>query len=134
MLPVLTVLSAAWFTAMVIAFMTVLWSYGHFNVYGWPHGGWSHGAFGWPHDLPRWIPLVAIVGVYALIAMPIGAARRASLYYANGGRLHGWADAWSGLLWIALVAVVLCAAWQFTPWLHDLLQQVVAGSQRIMFT
>ena len=66
--------------------------------------------------------MVAILAIYALLAIPIGAGRRASLYYANGGRLHGWADAWSGLLWLALVAVMLLGGWYALPGVQDLLR------------
>ena len=128
MLPLLTVLSAAWFTAMVLAVTSVWYGYGHLGAYVWPPG-----AFGWPHhEVPRWIPLIAVIAVYALIAMPIGAGRRASLYYANGGRNHGWADAWSGLLWIVLVSIMLSAAWQFMPWLQDVLQQLFDGRHTLI--
>jgi phage shock protein PspC (stress-responsive transcriptional regulator) len=127
MLPVLTMLSAAWFAAMVIAFMAVWWSFGHHLTYGWEHS-WPNGHFFGHSAIPEWMPLIALVGVYALIALPLSAARRTSLYYANGGRRHGWADAWSGLLWFVLVILVLGAAWQFTPWLHELLLQLFNGS------
>jgi hypothetical protein len=115
--PLFTVLSAVWFSAMAtIAYMT--WQ-------GWYLLGLSQ----WPpdaargyDDIPRWVAMVAILAIYALLALPIGAARRASLFYANGGRPHGWADAWSGLLWLALVAVLLVGAWYVLPQLQDLLQ------------
>jgi hypothetical protein len=81
----------------------------------------------WPAELPRWIALVAVVAVYALIALPLGAARRASLYYANGGRLHGWADAWSGLLWLAIVCTALWATWTFAPWTSEVLRNLLQG-------
>jgi phage shock protein PspC (stress-responsive transcriptional regulator) len=119
LLPVLTALSACWFAVMAIVFMAVWWAYDH----GWSHFG--NGLHHWPHDVPRWAALVAIVALYLLIALPIGAARRASLYYTNGGRLHGWADAWSGLLWIVLVAAIVWVAWHLTGWLPMLLQQLL---------
>jgi phage shock protein PspC (stress-responsive transcriptional regulator) len=116
LLPFLTVLSAAWFAALAIA-AYMLWQ-------GWEGAGfgfWSRGSWEtW--DGPHWIALVAIVAVYALLAIPIAAGRRAALYYANGGRLHGWADALSGLLWIALVAAILLAAWYLVPELHNQLR------------
>jgi phage shock protein PspC (stress-responsive transcriptional regulator) len=130
LLPVLTVLSACWFAAMAIAFLAVWWAYDH----GWQFFG--DVPHHWPHDLPRWAALIAIFAMYLLIALPIGAARRASLYYANGGRLHGWADAWSGLLWVALVAVIVWMAWHLTGWLPQLLQQLHhhAAPVTVLFT
>jgi phage shock protein PspC (stress-responsive transcriptional regulator) len=117
LLPLLTVLSAAWFAAMAVAAFVVWQSWPYVGLDAWPPGSWAHGHA----DFPRWVALVIIFVVYALFAMPIGAARRASLYYANGGRLHGWADAWSGLLWLALVAVLALAAWYLVPQLQELL-------------
>jgi hypothetical protein len=40
-------------------------------------------------DMPRWLPVIALIAAYALLALPIGAGRRAAVYYANGGRMHG---------------------------------------------
>jgi phage shock protein PspC (stress-responsive transcriptional regulator) len=122
LLPLLTVLSATWFAAMGIAAF-VVWNGWHpFAAGAWGHTAWlGHG------DVPRWLAMAAIVAVYALLAIPIAAGRRAALYYANGGRHHGWADGWSGVLWIALVAVLLLAAWSALP----LLQELLPGSWHI---
>ena len=115
-----TVLSAAWFTAMAVAMLAAWRAYEHVNFRAWPDGNWLE-----IQDVPRWVALLAILAVYALVAIPVGAARKATLYYANGGRLHGWADAWSGLLWIAMVALLLLAAWHLLPQLHELLRGVM---------
>jgi phage shock protein PspC (stress-responsive transcriptional regulator) len=127
LLPLLTVLSAAWFATMAIAAFMVWQSWPNVGFDAWPPGSWAHGHA----DFPRWVALVIIFVVYALFAMPIGTARRASLYYANGGRLHGWADAWSGLLWIALVAVMALAAWYAIPQLQELLRFQLHGPRVI---
>ena len=127
MLPVLTVLSAAWFCAMAIAGIAAWSVYENQALVGWAHGAAGH----W-HYVPRWLVLVALLVVYALIAMPIGAARRTALYYANGGRSHGWADAWSGMLWLALVAVMMVVAWMILPMLQDLLGQLLTHSQPVL--
>lgn len=124
MLPILTVISAVWFAAMAIAAFSVWWSY-EAQVVAW--NTWGH----WP-QFPRWIVLLLLLVIYAVIALPIGAGRRAALYYANGGRLHGWADAWSGLLWLALVAVILVAAWWVLPQLQELLHHVVSGTRVVL--
>ncbi len=115
MLPVLTLLSASWFAATAIAAFMVWHAYQPIGVH-WPHGHWNSS------DLPRWMPLVAVLVVYGLLALPIGAGRRAALYYANGGRTHGWADVWSGLLWMALVVVLLLVAATVLPQVRELLQ------------
>lgn len=125
MLPILTVISAAWFAAMAIAALSVWWSYESQLLADW--GSWGH----WP-QFPRWIVLLLLLVVYAVIALPIGAGRRAALYYANGGRLHGWADAWSGLLWLALVAIILVTAWWVLPQMQDMLRHVLPGRQMVL--
>ncbi|HTQ35855.1 MAG TPA: PspC domain-containing protein [Steroidobacteraceae bacterium] len=117
MLPVFTVLSAGWFALMAVAAVMVWHTY-------MPPGYWPP-AHGYLAHLPRWMALLAVVAIYALLALPIGAGRRTALYYANGGHQHGWADAWSGLLWIALVAVALVAAWAWLPQLQDVLHQLL---------
>jgi phage shock protein PspC (stress-responsive transcriptional regulator) len=119
LLPLLTVLSAAWFSVMAtVAY--VLWHVWYPTRFNWPPGSW-HG----PADIPRWVAMGVVIALYALLALPIGAARRTSLYYANGGRPHGWADAWSGLLWVALVAVLLLGAWFIMPQLQGQLWQLL---------
>jgi phage shock protein PspC (stress-responsive transcriptional regulator) len=121
MLPVLTVLSAVWFAAMAVAAYSVWWGYQHAAFRVWPPG-----AFNGDPDVPRWLAIIAIIAIYALIALPLGAGRRAALYYANGGRLHGWADAWSGLLWLAIVAVILLVAASQMPELHQWLRSITS--------
>lgn len=117
MLPILTLMSAVWFSAMATAAYVIWQGWNRIGLYNWPPRTWD----GY-EDIPRWVAMVAVVAIYALLAIPIGTARRASLYYANGGRLHGWADAWSGLLWIALVAVLLLSAWFLMPQAEELLR------------
>jgi phage shock protein PspC (stress-responsive transcriptional regulator) len=122
MLPVFTVLSAAWFVVMAVAVFMVWHNYEH-TGFDWPHGPWGH-------HLPLWVPLVVMLVVYALLALPIGAGRRAAVYYANGGRHYGWAAAWSGLLWLALVALLLATAWMAMPQLRDMLHDVLDWPER----
>jgi hypothetical protein len=125
--PIFTIMSAAWFGVMAAALLTVWWAYPHLQ---WGDAGMRPEWF--THaDVPRWVAIAALVAVYALFALPIGAARRASLYYANGGRLHGWADVWSGLLWIAVVAVLLLLAWHLVPQLQEMLRYSLHGPRVI---
>jgi phage shock protein PspC (stress-responsive transcriptional regulator) len=123
LLPVVTLLSAIWFAAMLLCLFVIL---------GIPHGsGWTISPWPWPWQIPHWMVLVGIIAIYGLIAIPLGAGRRAARYYANGGRLHGWADAWSGLLWIALVVAMIAVAWYNTPYLQDLLRQAIDNSHSV---
>lgn len=115
LLPVLTLLSAAWFAAMLLVALLV-WDSLQLAGPRW-QGSWE-----W-NGLPHWLALAAVLAGYLLIALPIAAGRRTALYYANGGRPHGWASAWSGLLWVVVVAVALLAAWQLVPQLQVLLQE-----------
>jgi phage shock protein PspC (stress-responsive transcriptional regulator) len=127
MLPVLTVLSAVWFAAMAIAGYSVWWAYRFGGLDAWPPG-----AFRMHGDIPFWVAMAAVIAVYALIAIPIGAGRRAARWYANGGRLHGWADAWSGLLWLAIVAVLLLVAMYQLPQLQWLLRGITGTHVSVM--
>jgi len=120
--PVFTIMSAVWFAVMAIALLVVWWAYPHVQTGGWQHPDWLTAG-----ETPRWVAMAALVAVYALLALPIGAVRRATLYYANGGRLHGWADLWSGLLWIAVVAVLLLVAWYLMPQLQQELRHSLSG-------
>jgi phage shock protein PspC (stress-responsive transcriptional regulator) len=115
LLPVMTVLSAAWFVAMAITLLAVWGGYVHPEL-----GPWSGQA--WDPQLPRWVAIALVFVVFALIGMPLAAGRRAAAYYANGGRAHGWADAWSGLLWVAIVVAAFLVAWQYVPNLQELIR------------
>jgi phage shock protein PspC (stress-responsive transcriptional regulator) len=127
MLPILTVFSAVWFAAMAMAAYVIWQGWYAMGFNPWPPGSWQQYS-----EIPRWVALAAVIAIYAVLAIPIGTARRASLYYANGGRLHGWADAWSGLLWLALVAVLLLGAWYALPQLQDLLQHHLRGARGVI--
>ena len=117
LLPVVTALSAVWFAALAVV-LVVVWN------------SYEYAGFGpWAPQIPRWVVIVAAIGVYAVLALPLGAARRACLYYANGGQPHGWADGWSGLLWIALVAVIFFLAWQYVPGAQEFVRGLLAGPQ-----
>ncbi|MET0281730.1 MAG: PspC domain-containing protein [Steroidobacteraceae bacterium] len=117
LLPLLTLVSAAWFAVMGIVAL-LIWQGVHHAGFPLPSSDWAFA------NLPLWIPLFVVLVLYALVALPIGAGRRAALYYANGGRAHGWADAWSGLMWLAMVAVLLVAAWIVLPPVQELLHKL----------
>jgi hypothetical protein len=106
LLPVLTILSAAWFVAMAVVLLAVWGGYVYPDL-----GLWS--AQDWNPQLPLWAAIGLVLVVFALVGMPLSAGRRAAIYYANGGRSHGWAAAWSALLWIALVVAAFLVAWQY---------------------
>jgi hypothetical protein len=112
-------MSAVWFAAFAIVMYSIWWAHRHGGL-----GAWPPGVFHGDPDIPRWVAFAAVVAVYALIAIPVGAGRRAAMYYANGGRLHGWAHAWAGMLWFAIVAVLLLIAMYQLPQLQDLWQNI----------
>ena len=123
LLPVLTLISAVWFAALAVAAYSVWWAYRFGGLEAWPPG-----VFHLSSDVPFWLAMAVVIAVYALLAIPLGAGRRAARWYANGGRLHGWADAWSGLLWLAVVAALLLVALYQLPQLQWLLRGI-GGSQ-----
>ncbi len=114
LLPVFTVLSAALFVALLLCLATLL---GHH----WAAGG------GFMPQLPFWAVIVALFVLYLLLGLPVGAGRRTALYYANGGRRRGWAELWSGLLWLAVAAALLLAAYGLVPGLQAWLLQRSSG-------
>ncbi len=120
-LPVLTLISAVWFAAMAIAAVVL------YSAYDLP--GWNNTL----SELPRWVAMLALLLVFAMLALPLGAARRATTFYANGGRLHGWADVWSKLLWLAVVALIFWAGWQFSPELRQSLETLFGPTRNIAF-
>ena len=105
----------------VAAFM--VWRSLHSTGLFWRYDHWQSG------DVPVWVPMVAVLALYLLLALPIAAGRRAAVYYANGGRHYGWAAAWSCLLWVALVALLLAVAWTAMPQLQEMLRDALDWPQ-----
>jgi phage shock protein PspC (stress-responsive transcriptional regulator) len=122
LLPVLTVVSAVWFAAFALIMYSIWWGYRHGGM-----GAWPPGMFHGDPDIPRWVALAAVVAVYAFVAIPISAGRRAALYYANGGSHHGWAHAWAGMLWAAIVAALFLIAMYQLPQLQDLWRSITSA-------
>jgi hypothetical protein len=125
LLPILTVMSAVWFAAFAVVMYSIWWGYRHGGM-----GAWPPGVFHGDPDIPRWVAFAAVVAVYAIVAIPIGAGRRAALYYANGGNIHGWAHAWAGMLWFAIVAVLFLVAIYQLPQLQDVLRSITGSSHQ----
>jgi phage shock protein PspC (stress-responsive transcriptional regulator) len=119
LLPVITIFSAAWFTACAVAFIATAWAL-HIGVWSFPDG-----SLNLPDNLPHWLVLLAIAFVYALLAIPVAAARRGALYYLNSGHSHGWANTWSGLLWVFLVGAAMWALYITVPWAQEVLRQLL---------
>ena len=57
---------------------SIWWSYRHGGMDAWPPG-----MFHGDPDIPRWIAFAAVVAVYAIVAIPIGAGRRADAIFIN---------------------------------------------------
>jgi phage shock protein PspC (stress-responsive transcriptional regulator) len=110
-MPLLSVISAALFVAFIIALVTL--------VTGGTFLGWTP-----LHFMPHWVAIVALLVGYAIMAGPISAARHLSRRYANNGYGFGWASALDGLLWLALVAALFWAAWQFLPGVENTFNQL----------
>ena len=108
-LPILSVLSAVLFVGFIVSLFALL---GQGSI-----AGWQPLPF-----MPRWIAVVALLLIYGLVAGPIGAARRASHRYANGGTRTGWASSLDGLLWIGLVTLLLWGLFHYVPWIQDVFQ------------
>ena len=90
-------------------------------ITGFTLHGWGVQAL----QLPTWIAALGLLLAYAVVAVPVGAGRRMALYYANGGSRFGWADLWSGVIWLASAALLLWALNQALPELRQLLEQLL---------
>lgn len=113
LLPFFAIVSAALFVAVALALALVVTD---FNLQSW----------GVPAlNLPTWVQALVLLLAYAVIALPVGAGRRMALYYANGGSRFGWADMWSGVIWLASAALLLWALTLALPELRQLLEQLM---------
>lgn len=113
LLPFFAIVSAALFVAVALALALVVTD---FNLQSW----------GVPAlNLPTWVQALVLLLAYAVIALSVGAGRRMALYYANGGSRFGWADMWSGVIWLASAALLLWALTLALPELRQLLEQLM---------
>jgi len=113
LLPFFAIVSAALFVAVALALALVVID---FNLQSW----------GVPAlNLPTWVQALVLLLAYAVIALPVGAGRRMALYYANGGSRFGWADMWSGVIWLASAALLLWALTLALPELRQLMEQLM---------
>jgi hypothetical protein len=55
-----------------------------------------------PHDMPWWLGLVLLIGLYQCIAWPIRQVYR-SMHTSAGGYYAPWAAAWNGVFATAVV-------------------------------
>ncbi|MEY4761691.1 MAG: Phage shock protein [Pseudomonadota bacterium] len=126
LMPVLTLLSATLFVAFLVA-LGLLAS--HLGVGDWSQWQMPHGMQGWSFELHhgRWAPVIVLVVVYFLIALPLGMARRGARRHAQGGNRHGLATGLDRLLWIGLVLLLAWAIWNEAPWVVDRLRELIEG-------
>lgn len=111
LLPCFAIVSAALFVAVGLAVAMVLTGI-HLQSWGLP-----------PINLPNWTAILLLLLAYAIASVPLGAGRRLALYYANGGSRHGWADLWSGTIWVATTLLLLWALHTASPELRQLFDQ-----------
>lgn len=113
LLPLFAILSAGLFVAIALALALV--------VTGGGAPSWGLASSG----LPTWLPVLVLLLAYAVVALPLGAGHRMALYYANGGSRFGWADMWSGVIWLATAALLLWALHQALPEVRELIDQLL---------
>ena len=106
MVPVLTLLSAAIFVALMLAALSVLMTG---TIFHWTL----------PADIPDWAAIIVLVIAYQALHLPLRAASRAS-YETTAGLRHGWLAAADGVLWIGFVALLFWLAYLFVPEVHSL--------------
>src|SRR5688572_8101333 len=113
-LPLIGVISAALTVACLFAVIS-LFATGEIL-------GWSL-----PAGVPAWAAILALIAVYALVTVPLRAARYAS-YEALGPR-RGWFVFWDGVLWLALVILAWWAAAHYVPGVSDFFQHLLVGAR-----
>lgn len=79
-----------------------------------------------PVSLPIWLALVLLIVVYAAIATPIGAIRRASFRALSGRGGRGRDDGMDGILTLVLTGLFIWLAWRFIPGADAVVDSIVA--------
>lgn len=79
-----------------------------------------------PVSLPIWLALVLLIVVYAAIATPIGAIRRASFRALSGRSMRGRDDGMDGILTLVLTGLFIWLAWRFIPGADAVLDSIIA--------
>jgi phage shock protein PspC (stress-responsive transcriptional regulator) len=68
----------------------------------------THAILGYalPHDMPLWVAIIILIGLYQCVAWPVHHVRRA--LYASSGNYYGpWVAALNGLITLSVVLVLL---------------------------
>ena len=115
LIPFFAIVSAALFVAVGSAVVLLIT-----GVAGVPWSGYIDGQL---ITLPVWLPVVGLLLAWALVSLPLGAGHRMALHYANGGQRYGWADMWSGIIWLGTAALLLWALHEAVPELRQLFEQ-----------
>jgi phage shock protein PspC (stress-responsive transcriptional regulator) len=110
MVPVFTLIGAAFFVVVIIAMLLLLMTGGIFE--------WTL-----PHEVPVWAAIVILAIIYQAVHAPLRAASRAS-YEASAGQRHGWLAAADGVLWLGFAALFFWLAYLFVPELQTLFESV----------
>jgi phage shock protein PspC (stress-responsive transcriptional regulator) len=87
---------------LVLALFTVVWLLALISLIK------THAILGYalPHDMPLWVAIIILVGLYQCVAWPTHHVRQA-LYASAGGYYGPWAAAWNGLIALAVIAALL---------------------------
>jgi phage shock protein PspC (stress-responsive transcriptional regulator) len=87
-------------------------------------------VIGWLPEVgaPQWLLFVAVGVVYLIVALPIGAARRASQRYANGGSRFGRANVLDSIFWVSLVIIFGWIVYRHTPGFAESLARLIESS------
>jgi hypothetical protein len=79
----------------------------------------TRAVLGWtlPPDIPVWAALFGAFILYVMVMAPFQAARHAARYR------YGWYAAWDGLLWLAVVGVMIWIASTHGPEIREVLRR-----------
>ncbi len=115
------------FLGLLVAVLSILWLWGLVMII-------SRGMiFGWllPATIPIWVIILIWLCVYSFVMWPLKAARWSMAYHDPDYHHHyhnGFAET---VVWLAFIAIIIWAAWQYIPSSHHALEQARVWGQHL---
>ncbi len=101
LVPVLGIGSAAFSVLWLLALISLVTTNA---IFGWPL----------PNEMPMWIGILLLLVIYNMVAWPLRAVRRASIYTAGGQSYSGF-EVWGRVLWLGFLALFFWLAYRYIP-------------------
>ena len=101
MVPVLGICSAAFSLLWLVALISLVTTDA---IFGWPL----------PNEMPMWMGILLLLVIYNMVAWPLRAVRRASIYTAAGHNYSAF-EVWGRVLWLGFLALFFWLAYRYIP-------------------